>query len=64
LIFFPLFATSVVDTGGNLPKVSLMLAANLPLLSLTPIALPPVSTTPAVLVAKFAVGVINTVGAP
>jgi hypothetical protein len=37
----------------------------LPLVLLTLVAnLPPVSTTPAELVAKFAAGVIDTVGAP
>jgi hypothetical protein len=40
---FPLFATGIVDTGGNLL---------------------PVSTTPAVPVAKFATGVVDTSGAP
>jgi hypothetical protein len=50
-----LFASGVVDTGGNLPP-----AANLPPVSLTPVAnLPPVSTTQAELVAKFANGVVD-----
>ncbi len=75
-ILFLLFATgfvdtvgkltaSVIDTGGNLPPVSLILVANLPL----------VSTIPAVPVAnfegdvvdtegKFATGVIDTSSAP
>ncbi len=66
--------TGVVDTGGNLPLVSLTLAAILPPVSLTPVTkLPPVSTTQAVLLAKFAVvdndgkfatGVIDTGSAP
>jgi hypothetical protein len=55
LILFPLFATGVVETGGNLPP-----AANLPPVSLTPVAnLPPVSTTQGELVAKFAAGVVD-----
>jgi hypothetical protein len=41
---FSLFATGVIDTGGNLAN------------------LPQVSTTPAVLVAKFAAGVIDIGG--
>jgi hypothetical protein len=46
------FAAGVIDTGG---KVSLM--------SLTPVAnLPPVSTTLAKLVAKFAARVVDTGG--
>jgi hypothetical protein len=53
-----LFATGVsagvVDTGGNLPWVSLTLVANLP----------PVSTTLLKLVAKFAAGVVDTGGQP
>jgi hypothetical protein len=39
-ILFQLFATGVngvVDTGGNLPPVSLTLVANLPPVSLTPV---------------------------
>jgi hypothetical protein len=50
----PLFDAGVVDTSGNLPLASLTLAANLP----------PVSTTQAELVAKFAAGVVDTGGAP
>jgi hypothetical protein len=52
----PLFATGVVDvdTGGNLPPVSLTLVANFP----------PVSTTLGKLVAKFAAGVVDTGGKP
>jgi hypothetical protein len=46
---FPLFATGVVDTGGKLPPVLLIPAANLP----------PVSTTLVKLVAKFAAGVVS-----
>jgi hypothetical protein len=63
---FPLFATSgkfadgVIDTGGKLPPVS-----NLLQVLLTPVAnLPPVSTTLAKLVAKFAADVIDTGGGP
>jgi hypothetical protein len=41
---FSLFATGVIDTGGNLPPVWLTPAANLP----------PVLTSPAVQVGKFA----------
>jgi hypothetical protein len=48
-----LFATGVVDTGGNLPQASLTPVANLP----------PVSTTLAKLVEKFATGVVDTGGA-
>ncbi len=54
---FGKFAAGVVDTGGNLPPVSLTLAAILPPVSLTPVAnLPPESTTLVKLVAKFAAG--------
>jgi hypothetical protein len=50
---------------ANLPPKSLILAANLLPVSLTPLAnFPPVSTTLAKLVAKFAVGVVDTGGAP
>jgi hypothetical protein len=49
---FPLFATGVVDTGGNLPPVLLTPASNLP----------PVSTIQAVLVEKFATSVVDTGG--
>jgi hypothetical protein len=53
------FSAGFVDTGGNLPPVSLTPAAN----SLTPVAnLPPVSTTLVKLVAKFAAGVVDTGG--
>jgi hypothetical protein len=49
---FPLFATN--DTSGNLPP-----------LSLTPVAnLPPVPTTLAKMVEKFATVVVYTGGAP
>jgi hypothetical protein len=51
---FPLVATGVVDTGGNLLPVSLTLVANLP----------PVSKTLVKLVAKFATCVFDTGGAP
>ncbi len=61
MILFPLFVTSVNDTGGNLPPASLTPTANLPPVSLTPMAnLPPVSTTQAELVAKFAAVVVDT----
>jgi hypothetical protein len=49
-----LFAADVVDTGGILSSVSLTLMTNLP----------PVSTTLAKLVAKFAASVVDTSGAP
>jgi hypothetical protein len=61
----PFFATGVidkgdkfvavfVDTGGILPPALLTPVTNLPLVSLTLVAnLPPLSTTPAELVAKF-----------
>jgi hypothetical protein len=43
------FAAGVVDTGGNLPQVSLIPAAIFPPVSLTPVAnLPPVSLIPVV----------------
>jgi len=62
---FPLFATDVVDTGGNLPPASLTPVANYLLVSTTLVAnLPPVSTTLAKLVEKFAAGVVDTGGAP
>jgi hypothetical protein len=41
MLLFPLFATGVIDTGGNFL---------------------PVFTTPAVPVAKFAAGVVDTIG--
>ncbi len=55
---------------GNLPLASLTLVANLPPVLLTPVLLvlvanlPPISTTLAELEAKFAVGVVDTGGAP
>ena len=54
MILFPLFATGVVDTGGNFLLLSLIPAANLP----------PVKTTLVKLVAKFTTGVVDTGGAP
>jgi hypothetical protein len=54
LILFPLFATNVVDTGDKFAAGSLTPVANLP----------PVSTTLAKLVAKFAIGVVDIHGAP
>jgi hypothetical protein len=76
LTLLPLFATSVIytggkftagagvlDTGGNLPLASLTPVASLLPVLLTPLAnLPPVSTTLAKLVAKFAAGVVYTGG--
>ncbi len=49
---FLLFAAGVIDTGGNLPPVSLILVANLL----------PVSTIPAVPVTKFAADIVDTEG--
>jgi hypothetical protein len=48
------FAAGVVDTGCNLPLVLLTPVENLP----------PISTTPADLVEKFATIVVDTGGAP
>jgi hypothetical protein len=71
---FPYFANGVIDTGGkfvvdvvetgvNLPPVSLTPATNLLPLSFSPVAnLPPVITTLAKLATKFAVGVVDTDG--
>jgi hypothetical protein len=62
---FPLFATGVVDTCGNLPPALLTPVANFPPIPLTLAAnLPPVSTTSVELVSKFATGVVDTGGAP
>jgi hypothetical protein len=56
------FSAGVVDTGGNLPPVSLP-ATILPPISLTPVAnLPLVSTILAKLVAKFAADVVDIGG--
>jgi hypothetical protein len=49
-MLLPLFATGVDDTGGNLPPASLTPVANFP----------PVSTTLAKMVEKFATGVADT----
>jgi hypothetical protein len=49
---FPLFSTSVNDTGGKFSASVVDTGGNLP----------PVSTTRAELVAKFAAGVVNTGG--
>jgi hypothetical protein len=46
------FASGVIETGGNLPPVLFTPVANF--------FLPLVSTTPAVPVAKFAAGVVDT----
>ncbi len=48
------FAACVIDMGGKLPPVSTTPVANWPM----------VSATPAVPVAKFATGVVDTGGAP
>ncbi len=57
MILFPLFATVVVDTANKFAAGFVDKCGNIPPASLTPEAkLPPVSTTPAVLVAKFASG--------
>jgi hypothetical protein len=47
-------AAGVIDTSGNSPPVSLTQVANLP----------PLSTMLAKLVEKFALGVVDTGGAP
>jgi hypothetical protein len=52
---FQKFAAGVIDTGGKLPPVSLIPAANLSPVSVA--NLTPVSTTQVKLVAKFAAGV-------
>jgi hypothetical protein len=59
-----LFATC--SCGGKFAAVLLIpVAFDLPLASWTPVTnLPPVSTTSAELVAKFAAGVVDTGGAP
>ncbi len=55
---FPLFATSVIDTGGKFAADVIDTGAKLP-----PVEnLPPVSTTLAKLVAKFAASVADTGG--
>jgi hypothetical protein len=51
---FPLFATTVVDTGDKFVVSIIDTSGNLP----------PVSTTPALRVEKFASGVVDTGGAP
>jgi hypothetical protein len=51
---FPLLATGVIDTGVKFAASVVDTSVNLP----------PVSTTPAELVAKFAASVIDTGGAP
>jgi hypothetical protein len=49
LILFPLFATSVNNTGGKFAAGVIYTGGNLPPVSLTPVAnLPPVSLTPVV----------------
>ncbi len=60
---FPLFASSVIDTGGKFAAGVVDTGGKLPPVSLIPAAnLPPVSTTLAKLVAKFAAGVVDTGG--
>jgi hypothetical protein len=62
---FPLFATSVNDTGGIFAAGVVDTGCKLPLASLTPVAnLSPVSTTQGELVEKFAAGVFDIGGAP
>jgi hypothetical protein len=56
---FPLFATGVIDTGDKFAACVVDTGGNLP-----PVSLTQVSTTLAKLVAKFAAGVIDTSGAP
>jgi hypothetical protein len=51
---FPIYATSVIDTGGKFAARVVDTGGNLP----------PVSTTPTVLVARFAIGGVDTCGAP
>jgi hypothetical protein len=51
-----LFTTIVVDTGGNLPPVSLTPAANLPPVSLTPVFAAGIVDTGG----EFATGINNT----
>ncbi len=62
---FPLFATGVSDTGGKFAAGVIDIGDNVSPVSLTPVAnLPSVTTTPEVLVAKFAANVVDTGGAP
>jgi hypothetical protein len=61
---FPLFATSVIDTGdkfaAGVVDIPVANCCWLPQVSLTSVAnLPPVTTTLAKLVAKFAAGVVR-----
>jgi hypothetical protein len=53
--------SGVVDTGGKLPRASLSLVAICRRYYWHWANLPPVSTTPAKLIAKFAAGVVDTV---
>jgi hypothetical protein len=56
-----LFATGVVYTGAKFAAGVIDISGNLHLASLTPMAnLPPISTTLAKLVKKFATGVVDT----
>jgi hypothetical protein len=66
LILFPLYATGIVDTtGGKFTTGVVDTSGNFPPILLTLVAnLSPVSTTPAVQVAKFATSVVDTGGAP
>jgi hypothetical protein len=66
----PLFATSVIDTGGKFAAGVVDTGSKFPPVSTTPAAnLPPVSTTQGKMVEKFATGinnsgVVDTGGAP
>jgi hypothetical protein len=63
IVLFQLFATGVIDTGGEFNANVVDTGGDLPPVSLTSVAnLPPVSMTAAVLVAKFATGVVDTGG--
>ncbi len=62
---FPLFATSVIDTGGKFAAVVVDTGGKLPPMLLTPAANLPLellTTTLAKSVAKFATGVVDTGG--
>ena len=60
---FPLFASSVIDTGGKFAAGVVDTGGKLPPMLLIPAAnLPPVSTTLGKMVAKFAAGVVDPGG--
>jgi hypothetical protein len=61
---FPKFGNGVVYTRGKFSAGVVDTGGNLPLVSLTPVANSLVSTTLAKLVAKFSAVVIDTGGAP